>query len=182
MLQRLIPLLLISMPWPLCAQTENVTTVSIKGHFIGESISELLTREPDVQQQVTACEQRRSKPICEGLLAAVKRGERAEFSNSRWTSFVVDGGKLVKIRTLLDGTADAAKADLTIKFGTRSSETAFPMQNAMGTGWEDRLSVWDTPAFYVSLREDNNPASQNHHLVLVVESRSEHDRDVDHLK
>jgi len=39
------------------------------------------------------------------------------------------------------------------------------------------LYVWDTPTLYVGLHEDNNPASQNHHLILVVESRAKHDRE-----
>lgn len=173
MLPRLISLVLISLPWSLYAQTENIKSVEINGHFIGESTAELLSKEPEVQQELTACEQHSAKLNCAALLAAVKDGQRAEFSNSSWTSFVLDGGKLVKLRTLVHGTTDAAKADLTKKFGPRSSETAFPMRNTMGAGWEDRLSVWDTPAFHVSLREDNNPASQNHHLVLVVESRGE---------
>jgi hypothetical protein len=51
------------------------------------------------------------------------------------------------------------------------------MQNAMGAKWEDHLCVWDAPALYVSLHEDNNPASQNHHFALVMESRTEHDRE-----
>ena len=53
----------------------------------------------------------------------------------------------MKLTTLVNEVSDA-KADLTKKFGPRSSETAFPMQNAMGASWEDHLSVWDTPAVY----------------------------------
>lgn len=159
------------------AQTVTVKLAEINGHFIGESLAELLSKEPEVQQQFTVCEQHPSKPACDGLLAAGKHGKRAEVSTSNWMSFVVDGGKLVKLTTLVMGGADAVKADLTKKFGPRTSETTFPMQNAMGATWEDHLSVWDTAAVYVGLHEDNNPASQNHHFVLVVESRVEHARD-----
>jgi len=110
-------------------------------------------------------------------LAAVKEGQRAEASTSNWMNFVVDGGKLVKLTTLANGTLDAVKADLTRKFGPQFTETAFPMKNAIGGSWEDHLYIWDTPTLYVGLHEDNNPASQNHHLVLVVESRAEHARE-----
>ncbi len=174
-LRRLASLVLIILPWLLYAQTANVRPVEIKSHFIGESIAELLNKEPEVQQEVNVCEQQPRKPICDRLLAAVKRGQRAEVSTSSWMSFVLDGGKLVKLTTLVNEVSDA-KADLTKQFGPPFSDTAFPMHNAIGASWEDHLSVWDTPAVYVALREDNNPASQNHHFVLVVESRSEHAR------
>ncbi len=177
MLQRLIFVLLIGHPWPFHAQTDSTKPVEIQGHFIGESVAELLNKEPVAQQEVNLCEQNARKPNCDRLLAAVKKGSRAEFSTPNWTRFVLDGGKLVKMTALVNGTADTAKADLTRKFGSQSSEAAFPMRNAMGAGWEDHLSVWDTPTVYLGLREDNNPASQNHHLVLVIESRAEHERE-----
>ena len=176
MLPRLMFVLLFAHPWPFYAQTENAKPVEIEGHFIGESVADLLNKEPAAQQEVNLCESAR-KPNCDRLLAAVTKGLRAEFSTPNWTHFVLDGGKLVKMTILVNGTADAARADLTRKFGSQSSEAAFPMRNAMGAGWEDHLSVWDTPTVYVGLREDNNPASQNHHLVLVVESRAEHQRE-----
>lgn len=150
--------------------------IAIKGHFIGESIAELLSKEPKVEQQVKLCEQNPTKPTCDRLLAAVEHGKRAEVANSTWMNFVLDGGHLVKLTTLVNEHSDAV-SDLTKKFGPRSSQTVFPMQNALGTTWEDRLSVWDAPNFYATLREDNNPASQNHHYVLTVESRAEHDRE-----
>jgi hypothetical protein len=175
-LQRLASLVFLFLPWSLCAQTANVKPAEIKGHFIGESIAELLSKEPEVQQDVNVCKQHPGKPTCDRLLAAAKTGKRLEVSTSNWTNFVLDGGKLVKLTTLVNGVSDAVKADLTKQFGPRSSETAFPMQNAIGESWEDHLSVWDTPAVYVGLHEDNNPASQNHHLVLVVESQAEHAR------
>jgi hypothetical protein len=78
--------------------------------------------------------------------------------------------------TLVSEESDAV-SDLTKKFGPRSSEAAFRMQNTLGTSWQDRLFVWDTPAVCATLHEDNNPASQNHHYVLVVESRAEYDRE-----
>ena len=176
MRQRLASLVLIVLPWALHAQTANVRPIEIKGHFIGESIGEFLSKEPEVQQEVNVCEQHPGKPACERLLAAVKRGQRAEVSTSSWTSnwtnFVLDGGKLVKLTTLVK--SSDAETDLTRKFGPRSTEIAFPMQNAIGASWKDHLSVWKTPAVYASLHEDNNPASRNHHFVLVVESRAEH--------
>jgi hypothetical protein len=174
--RRLASLVVIVLPWALYAQSANVRPVEIKGHFIGESIAELLSKEPEAQQKVNVCEQHPGNPTCDRLLAAVKSGQRAEVSTSSWMNFVLDGGKLVKLTTLVNEGSDA-KADLTKKFGPRSSETAFPMQNALGASWEDHLSVWETPAVYVTLREDNNPASQNHHFVLVVESRAEHARE-----
>jgi hypothetical protein len=160
----------------LCAQTPNLRPIEIEGHFIGESIAALLSREPKVQQEVKACEQDPLKATCDGLLAAVERGERAEVSNSSWTNFVLDGGQLVKLMTLVNERSDAV-SDVTKQLGPRSSEATFRMQNTLGISWEDHLSVWDTPAICATLHEDNNPASQNHHYVLVVESRAEYDRE-----
>ena len=171
---RLTFVLLTLLPWCSYAQTTNLPLAEMKGHFIGESVAQLLSKEPEVQQQVNACQQHAHQAACEQLLGGVNRGQRARISTSNWTSFVIDGDKLVKLQTLVHGSSDVAKADLSAKFGAQSSETAFPMQNAMGARWADHLSVWDTPAVYAGLREDNNPASQNHHLVLVVESREEH--------
>ncbi len=176
MQRRLICSVFIFLPWTLSAQTGDMKPIEIKNHFIGESIAELLSKEPKVQQQVRLCEQDPIKPTCGRLLAAVERGGRAEVANSSWMNFVLDGGHLVKLTTLLNENSDAV-SDLTKKFGPRSSETAFPMRNALGTTWKDRLSVWDTPTVYATLREDNNPASQNHHYVLIVESRAERDRE-----
>jgi len=178
-LQRLASLVFLFLPWFLCAQTAKVKPPDIKGHFIGESVMELLSKEPEVQQKVSICERNPQKTDCDWLLAAVQSGERATVSTSNWMDFVLDGGRLVKLQTLAHGEFGEVNADLTKKFGSRSSETAFSMHNAIGQQWEDRLYVWDTPTLYVGLHEDNNPASQNHHLILVVESRAEHDRDTD---
>lgn len=175
MSQRLASLLFLLVPCYVCAQGLPLQPGRVHGHAIGESVAELLSKEPEVQQQVNACRQHPHAGTCDRLMAGITRGQRAQVSTSNWSTFVVDGGKLVKLQTLLHGTAEAAKNDLTQKFGLPSSETPFPMQNAMGTKWEDHLFVWDTPVVYVGLHEDNNPASQNHHLVLVVESRAEHD-------
>jgi len=176
MQRRLICFVFIFLPWILSAQTGDTKPIEIKGHIIGESIAELLSKEPKVQQQVKWCQLHPIKPTCDRLLAAVERGGRAEVANSSWMDFVVDSGHLVKLTTLVNEKSDAV-SDLTEKFGPRSSATAFPMRNALGTTWKDHLSVWDTPAVYATLREDNNPASQNHHYVLIVESRAEHDRE-----
>src|SRR5579862_1285543 len=174
--RRLICFVSIILPWTLSAQTGDMKPIAIKGHFIGESIAQLLSKEPKVQQQVKWCEQHPTTPTCDRLLAAIEHGGRAEIANSSWTNFAVDGGHLVKLTTLVNENSDAV-SDLTKKFGPRSSATAFPMRNALGTTWQDRLSVWDTPTVYATLREDNNPASQNHHYVLIVESRAEHNRE-----
>src|SRR5579864_8762023 len=174
--RRLICFVFIFLPWTLSAQAGGTRPIEIKGHFIGESIAELLSKEPKVQQQVKLCKQNPRKPTCDRLLAAVEHRGRVEVANSSWMNFVLDGGHLVKLMTLVNENSDAV-GDLTKKFGPRSSETAFPMRNALGTTWEDHLSVWDTPTVYATLREDNNPASQNHHYVLIVESRAEHDRE-----
>jgi hypothetical protein len=170
---RLTLAVLTSLSWSLYAQVGNVRPIEIKGHFMGESVAELLNKEPEVKQKVTVCEQHSDTRTCERLLAAVERGQRAEVSNSRWMSFVLDGGKLVKLTTLVDDPLDVVEANLTEKLGHRFNETAFPMQNAMGARWEDHMYLWDTPAVHVGLHEDNNPASQNHHLVLVVESQAD---------
>lgn len=77
---------------------------------------------------------------------------------------------------MVDERSDAVR-DLTKKFGRRPTETAFTMQNALGASWEDHLSVWNTPAVCGILHEDNNPASQNHRYALVVESRTEYERE-----
>ena len=174
MLRRLAPLVWIVLPCVLNAQTAHVRPVEVRGHFIGESTPELISHEPEVRQKLNACRQHPAKPDCDRLLAAVKRGQRAEVSTSSWTTFVLDGGKLVKLTTLVHEDPGAVKADLTQELGARCTEASFPMQNALGATWKDRLFVWDTPTIWASLREDNNPASQNHHFVLVVESRSEH--------
>jgi hypothetical protein len=175
-LQRLASLVFLLPPCALCAQTANLKPPEVQGHSIGESIAELLSKEPEVQQKLDICGRNPRKPTCASLLAAVKSGTRTEVSTSNRTDFVLDGGKLVKLTTLVNETSDA-KADLTKKFGPRSSESAFPMQNVLGQNWEDHLYVWDTPTIYVALREDNNPASQNHHFVLVIESRAEQARE-----
>lgn len=154
----------------------------MRGHAIGESVADLLNKEPEVLQQFNACKQRPHDATCNRVLAGFLRGQRARVSTSNWMSFVVDGGKLVKLQTLMHGSPEEAKADLTKRYGPQSSDTAFPMENAMGAKWEDHLSAWDTPAVYVGLREDNNPASQNHHLVLVVESREEQAREREQIK
>ena len=176
MQRRLICFVFIFLARTLSAQTGDMKPIEIKGHFIGESIAELLSKEPKVQQQVKLCEQNPKKTTCDRLLAAVERRGRVEVANSSWMNFVLDGGHLVKLMTLVNENS-AAVSDLTRKFGPRSSETAFPMRNALGNTWEDHLSVWDMPNAYATLREDNNPASQNHHYVLIVESRAEHDRE-----
>lgn len=174
MLRRLVYLVLIIPPWALNAQTAGAPSVEVRGHFIGETISQLVAQEPEVRQRINACRQRPARPDCDRLLAAVKRGQRADVSTSSWTTFVLDGGKLVKLTTLVNEAPDDLKADLSEKLGTRCTETSFSMQNALGATWKDHLSLWDTPTIWASLHEDNNPASQNHHFVLVVESRAEH--------
>lgn len=177
MLQRIASVLLVFLPCSLSGQTGNVKPPRIQGHFVGESVAELLSEEPEVQEQVSVCERNPKKTDCDRLLAAVKSGKRAAGSTSNWMDFVLDGGKLVQLTTLVHGEFGKINADLTNEFGSRSSETAFPMRNAIGQSWEDHLYVWDTSTLYVALREDNNPASQNHHFVLVVESREEHNRE-----
>jgi hypothetical protein len=161
----------------LCGQAAKVKPPDIQGHFIGESVAELLSKEPEVQQEVNVCERNPNTSTCGRLLAAVKGGKRAEASTSNWMNFVLDGGKLVKLTTLVHDDFEEVNADLVKKFGSRSSEASFPMRNAIGQNWEDHLYVWDTPSLYVRLREDNNPASQNHHFVLVIESTAGHSRE-----
>jgi hypothetical protein len=177
MRQLIASLVFIALPGTLFAQTAKVRPPEIGGHFIGESVAEFLRIEPEVQQEVNVCEQHPSKTICDRLLVAVKRGQRTDVSTSSSVNFVLDGGKVVKARMFVNDLSDAVKTDLTEKFGPRSSETAFPMLNAMGASWEDHIYVWDTPTAYAALHEDNNPTLQSHHFVLVVESPAEHARE-----
>jgi hypothetical protein len=158
------------------AQALSVDYADFNGHFIGESISDFLHAEPDAQQELDVCRQRpeRQRRTCAQLIAAADRGQRAEVSDSESVNFVVDGGKLVKLTMLVDGDFGAVAADLTKRFGARSSDTMVPSQNEAGTKWQDRLDVWDTPSVYVTLFQDNNPALQDRRPVLVAESHAEH--------
>ncbi len=64
MQRRLICFVFIVLPWTLSAQTGDMKPIEIKGHFIGESIVELLSKEPKVQQQINLCEQDPIRPTC----------------------------------------------------------------------------------------------------------------------
>ncbi|MGH9692217.1 MAG: hypothetical protein ACRD4C_14260 [Candidatus Acidiferrales bacterium] len=156
------------------AQAVRVNYAELDGHFIGETTADFLRIEPDAQQEVDVCRQRPARRTCDRLIAAIDRGQRAEVSNSASVNFVVDGGRLVKLTMLVDGDFDDVAADLTKKFGARSSEINLPSQNEMGAKWQNHLVVWDTPNVYVTLYKDNNPSLQDQRAVLIAESQAEH--------
>jgi hypothetical protein len=175
--QMLASIILISL-LGLHAQTARLSPVEFQGHFIGESIGEFLRIEPEARRVVDDCQQHNVQPMCKSLQAALKQGQRAEISTSEAAVFVLDGGRVVKLTVLVkDGLYGAMADDLRSQLGPRTSETVFPIENALGAKWENHLSVWDTRDLYVTLKENNNPTSRERHVVLVVESQAEHARE-----
>lgn len=165
---------LIAFSGPLHAQAPNSAPVEIKGHFIGESISDFLRIEPEAQQEVDVCREHKTRPSCDRLIGALDRGQRTEISTSDSMDFVLDAGRLVKLTVLVRETTDEAAQALTQKFGAPASSTNTPNHNSSGAKWQNRLFVWSTIGAYATLYEDNNPSLQDHQPVLVVESQSEH--------
>lgn len=159
------------------AQAADDKPTEIKGHFIGETISVFLRVEPEVQREADVCRQHRDTAGCAHFLPALDGGQRAEISASDSRDFIFDDGKLVRLTMSMDGTVDAAVADLTKKFGSRSRNTTILGQDDSGTKWENHLFVWDTPDACVSLYEDNNPSLQDRRPLLIVESREDHSRE-----
>jgi hypothetical protein len=170
-------LVCVALPGLLHAQATSVQPAEIYGHFLGESIAEFLSKEPDAQEEVNVCRAHRERSTCSQLLAALDLGKRAELSTSNSRDFILDGGRLVKLTVLVDESYEAVTADITKNFGPRSSETALPNKNAIEAKWENHLSVWETPNIHVTLFEDNNPKLQDHHLVLVFEIPAGHTRE-----
>lgn len=165
---------LIAFSGPLHAQMTASAPVEIKGHFIGESIPDFLSKEPEAQQEADVCREHKTRASCESLLGALNRGQRAEVSTSASMDFVLDAGRLVKMTVLVSDNADTATDTLTHTFGVAANSTSVSSHNSSGASWKNRLFVWDTTGAYATLYEDNNPALQDHQPLLVVESKSEH--------
>jgi hypothetical protein len=165
---------LIAFSGPLHAQAPAAAPVEIKGHFIGESISEFLQTEPEAQQEVDVCREHKTRASCDRLIGALDRGQRTEISTSDSLDFVLDAGRLVKLTMLLHEQTEQANQELTRKFGVPATVTDTPNHNSSGANWQNRLFVWSTANAYATLFEDNNPALQDHQPVLEVESLSEH--------
>jgi hypothetical protein len=155
------------------ARAANVKPTEIRGHSIGETIATFLSVEPEVQQEADVCRQHLDQTDCARLLAALDGGQRTEISTSGPTTFILDGGKLVRLTMLVDGVADAVTADLTQKFGSQSRKTTILGQNIYGAKWENYLFAWDTPDAYVTLYEDNDPLLRDRRPLLMVESRAQ---------
>jgi hypothetical protein len=166
------------------AQAPDANRADIHGHFIGEPVSRFLRLEQDAREDVDVCRHNSIRSSCQGLLAAVDSGGRAEVSTETSRSldnpdrpvisieFVLDKGKVVKVTLPVDDIAQVTK-----QFGAPTRENLIPSQNTAGTKWEDRLTVWDTPGVYVTLYQDNNPSAQDHRPLLVMESSEEHARE-----
>jgi hypothetical protein len=169
-----ILLLFAGLPGGLWAQSEKAAPVDFKGHLIGEGVADFLRIEPEAQQEVDVCRQHPARHSCDRLLAALKAEGRAEISTTNAFNFVLDGGKLVKLTMLVDKPLDQAIADLTQKFGRETKAATLPAQNGAGAKWSNTLCVWDTPSVYLSLYFDNNPALDDHRLLLIAESHAEH--------
>lgn len=151
--------------------------VELKGHYIGESIEQLLQAEPEAQQELDVCKAHPTRTTCDRLIAAIERGQRAEISTSTGMDFVLDQGKLVKVTMLLHDTTAQASQLLTAKLGSSPSDTAQTKQNASGAKWENHLLVWNTSQIYVSLYQDNNPSLQGAQPLLVAETQIERSLD-----
>jgi len=180
----LIYLVLAALPGIIQAQALDANRADIHGHVIGEPVSRFLRLEQDAREDVDVCRHNSIRSSCQGLLAAVDSGGRAEVSTETSRDldnpdrpiisieFVLDKGKVVKVTLPVDDVAEITK-----KFGPPNRENVIPSQNAAGTKWEDRLTVWDTPGVYVTLYQDNNPSLQDHRPLFVMESTEEHARD-----
>jgi hypothetical protein len=158
----------------LWAQASGVSPLDFKGHLIGEAVADFLRMEPEARQEVNVCRQRPSRKSCDRLIAALNEGGRAELSTTDSVNFVLDGGKLVKLTTLVDKPMDAAVSDLTQKFGPQTRVTLLPSGDGAGARWNNRLDVWDAPGAYITLYQDNNPSMRDHRLLLMAESHAEH--------
>lgn len=170
----LMLVLLTALPSGLRAQDASVRNADFKGHRIGETVADFLLIEPEAQQEADVCRQRTEPRSCVELIAALDRGRRAEVSTAGSVNFVLDGGKLVKLTMLVNGTFESIGDDLTKKLGTLSKKTNLPSRDASGRKWENQLYTWDTPAIYVTLYQDNNPSLQDRRPLLTAESPVEH--------
>jgi hypothetical protein len=166
------------------AQAPDSNHVDINGHFIGEPVTRFLRLERDAREDVDVCRRNSIRSSCQGLLAAVDGGGRAEVSTETSRDldnpdrpvvsieFVLDKGKVVKVSIPVDNVGEIAK-----KFGPPTHESIIPSRNASGTTWENHLTVWESPSVYATLYQDNNPSVQDHRPLLVMESLEEHARE-----
>lgn len=146
------------LPGLLSAQRRDPKPAEIRGHHIGESTIRLLHLGSDAREEVDLCRQHPTDSLCERLIGAIERGERAEISAltspglddpdaPRDTiNFVLDGKKLVKLTMSVKDAADAAKI-----FGPSSRESALPAGNRAGEKWVNHLTVWEAPDVYATL-------------------------------
>ena len=148
--------------------------LALNGHYVGESIEQLLQREPEALQEFDVCKAHPTRSTCDRLIAAVQHGERADISTSNGMDFVLEGGRVVKLTMLLNESAEAAKSLLTEKFVSAPTEKSLPKQNSSGAKWENHLFVWNAPGIYVTLYQDNNPALQNAQPLVEAETQAEH--------
>jgi hypothetical protein len=169
-----ILVLFAGLPGGLWSQTGSAASIEFKGHLIGEGVADFLRIEPEAQQEADVCNQRPSRHNCDRLMAALHGSGRAEMSTTGAINFVLDGGKLVKLTMLVDKPMDVATSDLRNRFGPQTKATMLSSQNGAGSKWINWLHIWDTPAIYISLYQDNNPSLQDHRLLIIVESHAEH--------
>lgn len=164
--------------------------VEIKGHTIGESVTEFLSKEPAAKTGFDNCQRESENPKsrwykkhraeCSSTLSVFSHGGRGLLpGNPRWT---LDAGKLVKVEmdNMLDNfdqsPADAL-ADLIKKFGRPTDETPSEFQNGFGARWTTHLYVWSFPDAHVQLYVDPRPSSTYHSYgswMLEAETAAEH--------
>jgi hypothetical protein len=158
--------------------------LEIRGHFIGEPVKRFFRLDLEARAEMNVCNQNPNRPACGRLLDAIEYSKRADISTTvpadpdqpegdrETTNFVLDGGKLVKISMLANAAPEELKS-----LGRATSEKSIPAHDTSGAKWENHLTIWNTPAVYVSLYLDNNPALQDHRLSLTIEDPAEHARD-----
>ena len=167
------------------AQAAPPSAVQIRGHYIGEPVTRFVKLEVDARDEVDVCRDHPDRVDCIHILNAVDGKGRAEIStiipadlfhltnsDARDSiNFTLDGGQLVKL-TMSVNDLPALMQSL----GHASSESDAPAQGANGAKWTNHISVWDTPAAYISVYQDNNPVLTDHRPVLVIETPAEHAR------
>lgn len=168
------------------AQQSTAPPVSqtIKGHSIGESFADFLSKEPKTKTGLAAChgpnEILSGFFDCKSLLGAEK-GTGSVLTDAD-ADFRFVEGKLSEINLLVNSTFDEAEKQAEEKFGKPVSRESTPMKNGFGATWSNRSVIWQTPALYAALLEDNNPASGDGRPFLTVSSRAFHDRQMQDVR
>lgn len=164
----------------LAGQSVQPAAPTIKGHGIGETFADFIGKEPEKAKDLAICQQPypylKGVYSCQALLDA-QAGKTASL-DARGASFFFRDSKIAVITLLVEGDFDSAKEEAKKKFGDPTSVETIPVHNGFGAQWTERLAIWDTPALYVLLTEDNNPAHSDRRSLLDVHSRAEHDREV----